>query len=107
MKNVVALQLTIGEAVATVAAVDGERWEWSCGEGLLSVWLRDEAKWRLLREGYGMDGHLIDESSPALDLKVALSGLFGPDAITVTRGEAVLTEQATERAELLEGGAIT
>ena len=107
MKNVVALQLTIGEAMATVAAIDGERWEWSCGEGLLSVWLRDEAKWRLLREGYGVDGHLIDEGSPALDLQVALVGLFGLDAVTVTRGEAVLTEQATERAELLEGGAIT
>jgi hypothetical protein len=107
MKNVVALQITIGEAMATVAAVDGERWEWSCGEDLLSVWLRDEAKWRLLREGYGMDGHMIDETSLALDLKAALVGLFGSDSVTVKSGSEELTAQASERSDLLEGGAIT
>jgi hypothetical protein len=107
MKNVVALQLTIGEAAATVALTEGERWEWSAGEGLLSVWLRDEARWRLLREGYGMDGHLIDETSLALDVQAGLIGLFGSDAVAVLKGAAELERQADERSELLEGGAVT
>jgi hypothetical protein len=107
MKSIVVLKLTIGEAAATVALTEGERWEWSAGEGLLSVWLRDEARWRLLREGYGMDGHLIDETSLALDVRAGLIGLFGADAVAVLKGAAELEAQATERNELLEGGAVT
>ena len=99
---VVVIKLQVGPAVAMVGMRAGEPWEWGAAKGEDSGLLRRTVRWRLVREGYGMDGHIITPQSLALDVEAALIGMLGPDAVSVVTGKEELRRQQEERSALIE-----